>query len=103
MKKVILAMVAVAVVGFCSTSAEAGHRYARRVVRGRVYAPVVRVRPRYVAPVVAPVAPVIVRRPAYIYDYGLYRAPSVIVGPRGYYYGSGVHVRVPGFGLDIRY
>lgn len=53
MKKVILAMVAVAVVGFCSTSAEAGHRYARRVVRGRVYAPVVRVRPRYVAPVVA--------------------------------------------------
>ncbi len=102
MKKLFLALVAVAVVGLCTTSAEAGWRYGRRAVR---YAPVVRVAPRYVAPVIGPVVgPVVVRRPAYIYDYPYYRAPvSVIVGGGGYYYGGGVRVRVPGFGLDVRY
>ncbi len=106
MKKVILALVAVAVVGWCTASAEAGHRYGRRAVRTAWYPPVVRVQPRFVAPVVVPVArpmvaPVIVRRPAYYYDPFLYRGPSIFVG--GGYHGSGVHVRVPGFGLDVRY
>ncbi len=100
MKKMVLVLAAVAVVGFCTPSAEAG-RYYRRAVRGVRVAPVVRVRPVYVAPVVRPVY---VQRPAYIYDYGYYRPrTSVIVGGGPYYYGGGVQVRVPGFGLNVRY
>ena len=102
MKKVMLALMAVAMLGACTAAAEAG--WFRRAARRSYYAPVV-VRPHYVAPVyvarpvyVAP--PVYVARPAYRY----YGAPAgVYVRGGGYYSGGGVRVHTPGFGLSISY
>ncbi len=115
MKRVMLALIAVAVVGTFAASAEAGGRY-RRAVRRAYYAPVV-VRPRYVAPVHVHVArPVVVARPVYVprrvyvappvfvarpvYSYGI---PAPVHVPYGAYYGGGVHVHTPGLGLHISY
>ena len=107
MKKIILALAAVAMVGVCTASAEAGRwgRVARRayyapvVVRPRYVAPVVVARPVYVAPRVYVAPPVYRVRPAYNY----YGPGSVYVRGGGAYYGGAVRVRTPGFGLSISY
>jgi hypothetical protein len=105
MKKILLALLAVALVGICSSSAEAGWRY--RWAPRRFYAPPVVVRPHYVAPVyvarpvyVAPPVPFV----APVYRYHSYYGPtSVQVRSGSYYYPGGVRVRTPGFGLSISY
>jgi len=99
MKKVLLVLVVVGMLGACTASAEAGWRYrwgVRRpfvapvVVRPRVVAPVVVRRPVFVAPPVHVVRPVVP-----------FFGPAVV--PVRSFYGGGVHVQSPGFGLHISY
>jgi hypothetical protein len=98
MKKLILVLVAAATVCICTASAEAGWRY-RWGYRG-CYAPVVRpyVAPVYVARPVYVAPSVVVPQPVY----RSYRVPSRVYVGSGYY-GGGVQVHTPGFGLSISY
>ncbi len=109
MKKVMLALAVVSIVGACTATSEAGWRY-RRAVRASYFAPVV-VAPRYVAP-----APIVVARPilappilaprVYVPRpyYSYFGAPAgVFVRGGGYYYGGSVQVHTPGLGLSISY
>jgi hypothetical protein len=101
MKKILLAIVAVTLVGITVSKAEAGRwGYGRPIVSygwARPIGPVV-VAPRYYRPAY-------VARPFYYgpyYDgYAPWRTGVIVRG--GYYGGGGVIVRTPGFGLDIRY
>jgi hypothetical protein len=101
MKKVMLALVALVVVGMFAVPAEAGRWRWRRA-----YAPPVVVRP-YVAPVYVArptyvVPPVVVARPVFTAPAYRYYGPSSVYVGRSYY-GGGVQVRTPGFGLRISY
>jgi hypothetical protein len=100
MKKIMLAFVAVALVAMTVSTAEAGRwRYGRPIGSYGWVRPVgpVIVAPRYYRPVY-------VARPYYdgLYRYG-YGAPRTGVFVQGDYYGGGVIVRTPGFGLNIGY
>jgi hypothetical protein len=105
MKKILLAIVAVALVGMAVSKAEAGRwGYGRPavaygwvrplgpvVVAPRYYRPAYVARPLYYAPYAAP----------YGYGYAPWRTGVVV--QQDYYGGGGVIVRTPGFGLNIRY
>ena len=102
MKKVMLGLIAAALVAMAVSTAEAGRwGYGRPVVSygwARPVGPVVRVAPRYYGPRYA-------ARPYYYgpYRYG-YVVPRTGVFVQGDYSGGGgVIVRTPGFGLNIRY
>jgi len=108
MKKVILAVAAIAMLSVCTSSADAGWRRYRRAVVGPVVAPVVApvvVRP-YVAPVYVArptyvVPPVVVPRP--VYTYGSYYGPTRVRVRSVPVYGGGVRIQTRGFGLNISY
>ena len=97
MKKVLLALAVVAIIGMSVSTAEAGRgRYRRGYVTYGRAVPVVTVRPRYYAPVYVarPYGPV----------YGYYGPRTgVYVRSGGYYRGGGVIVNTPGFGLNLRF
>lgn len=110
LKRLLLAAVAMTLVAVTVSQAEAGRWGYGRPVPGygwvRPVPPVV-VAPRYYRPVyVAPplIAPPIYRPPIYRgpYYYGYGPRPAGVV-VRGGYYGGGVIVRTPGFGLNVRY
>ena len=110
MKKVLLALLAVTLLGVGTTSAQAGWwRYRRAfvpvapvVVRPAYVAPVYVARPVYVAPPIVTGPIVVPSRP--IYRYNSYYAPTSVQVRRGsYYYPGGVQVRTPGLGLSISY
>ena len=102
MKKILLAIVAMTLVGMTVSKAEAGRwGYGRPVVSygwARPMGPVV-VAPRYYRPAY-------VARPTYYYGPYRYGYPALRTGvfvQGDYYGGGGVIVRTPGFGLNIRY
>ena len=102
MKKILLAIVAMSLVGMTVSKAEAGRwGYGRPVVSYgwvRPIGPVV-VAPRYYRPAY-------VARPTYYYGPYRYGYPALRTGvfvQGDYYGGGGVIVRTPGFGLNIRY
>ena len=103
MKNGILVLAVLAVLALTVSTADAGRRFYRRgVVRyGRAYYPAVRVRPvRYgYVPVIRPR----VYYPSHDHGYRGYGTSVHVRGGNYYYPGGGVHVRTPGFGLDIHY
>lgn len=100
MKKLMLALVAVSMIGMFASTAEAGRWRWRR----SYYPPVV-VRP-YVAPVYVSRPVVVAPRPVYVAPspviYRQYYSPTSVYVRSGYY-GGGVRVNTPGFGLHISY
>jgi hypothetical protein len=97
MKPVLLSAVLAFLFLVLASTAEAGWRYRGPVAVYRPV-PVVRVVPRYVTPVVPYYAP----RRVYVGPYR-YFGPGAGVVVNGGYYGGGVIVRTPGFGLNIGY
>jgi hypothetical protein len=105
MKKIMLALLATALLATTVSTAEAAGRW-RYVRPAVVYRPAVRVAPVRVVPrYVGPVLPLYTARPYYVspYRYNYFAPGAGVIVDRGYYRGGGVIVRTPGFGLNIGY
>ncbi|MHB0955229.1 MAG: hypothetical protein ACYC0X_02515 [Pirellulaceae bacterium] len=100
MKKILLTLLAVALLVMTASTAEADRWRRGRPGFYRPLGPPVRVVPRYYGPVY----PVYPARPYYVRPYGY---DYYGLGPRVYvpggYYGGEVLLRTPGFGLSIGY